>query len=78
MAIAQGLSSIIFQVAQDAVAHLRLDPTSYAAYMGDVQTYSGMVTGIFMVAAPFLFKHLGWKGTLSVDENRHRPRLGLL
>ena len=67
MAIAQGLSSIIFQVAwKTQLRILRPDPTSYAAYMGDVQTYSGMVTGIFMVAAPFLFKNLGWKGTLSV------------
>ena len=67
MAIAQGLSSIIFQVAwKTQLRILRPDPTSYAAYMGDVQTYSGMVTGIFMVAAPFLFKYLGWKGTLSV------------
>jgi len=67
MAVAQGLSSIIFQVAwKTQLRILRPDPTSYAAYMGDVQTYSGMVTGIFMVAAPFLFKYLGWKGTLSV------------
>ena len=67
MAIAQGLSSIIFQVAwKTQLRILRPDPTSYAAYMGDVQTYSGMVTGIFMIAAPFLFKFLGWKGTLSV------------
>ena len=67
MAIAQGLSSIIFQVAWKTQLRIyRPDPTSYAAYMGDVQTYSGMVTGIFMVAAPFLFKNLGWKGTLSV------------
>ena len=67
MAVAQGLSSIIFQVAwKTQLRILRPDPTSYAAYMGDVQTYSGMVTGVFMIAAPFLFKHLGWKGTLSV------------
>ena len=67
MAVAQGLSSIIFQVAWKTQLRIyRPDPTSYAAYMGDVQTYSGMVTGIFMVAAPFLFKNLGWKGTLSV------------
>eukprot|EP00223_Ostreococcus_mediterraneus_P001985 CAMPEP_0179724786 /NCGR_PEP_ID=MMETSP0938-20121108/6200_1 /TAXON_ID=548131 ORGANISM="Ostreococcus mediterraneus, Strain clade-D-RCC1107" /NCGR_SAMPLE_ID=MMETSP0938 /ASSEMBLY_ACC=CAM_ASM_000576 /LENGTH=615 /DNA_ID=CAMNT_0021598823 /DNA_START=120 /DNA_END=1964 /DNA_ORIENTATION=+ len=67
MAVAQGLSSIIFQVAwKTQLRILRPDPTSYAAYMGDVQTYSGMVTGIFMIAAPFLFKNLGWKGTLSV------------
>ena len=63
MAVAQGLSSIIFQVAWKTQLRIyRPDPTSYAAYMGDVQTYSGMVTGIFMVAAPFLLRILDGKG----------------
>ena len=34
--------------------------------MGDVQTASGIVTGLFMLIAPLLFKRIGWKGTLGI------------
>lgn len=67
MAISQGISTILFQVAwKTQLRILHPDPTAYAQFMGNVQMYSGFVTGIFMISAPFLFRNIGWKGTLSI------------
>jgi AAA family ATP:ADP antiporter len=67
MAISQGISTILFQVAwKTQLRILHPNPTAYAQFMGNVQMYSGFVTGIFMISAPFLFRNIGWKGTLSI------------
>jgi ATP:ADP antiporter, AAA family len=67
MAIAQGISTILFQVAWKTQLRLMYpNPTAYASFMGNVQMYSGFVTGVFMIMAPFLFRNIGWKGTLSI------------
>ena len=59
--------SILFQVAwKTQLRILHPNPTAYAQFMGNVQMYSGFVTGIFMISAPFLFRNIGWKGTLSI------------
>ena len=66
MAMAQGLSSNIFQVAwKRQLRLLHPDPTSYSAYMGDVATISAFATGGAMLAAPALFRRLGWTGAAS-------------
>ncbi|CAL6360455.1 unnamed protein product [Bathycoccus prasinos] len=60
MAISQGISTILFQVAwKTQLRILHPDPTAYAQFMGNVQMYSGFVTGIFMISAPFLFRNIG-------------------
>jgi len=66
MAIAQGLSSNVFQVAwKGQLRNLYPGPSEYSAFMGDVATISGVVTGLGMVAAPSLFARLGWSGVAS-------------
>jgi AAA family ATP:ADP antiporter len=67
MSVAQGLSSILFQVAwKGQLRILHPSPQAYSAFMGDVQLMSGALTCTLMLAAPWLFKKLGWAGTLSV------------
>ena len=67
MSVSQGLSSILFQVAwKGQLRILHPSPQAYSAFMGDVQLMSGALTCILMLAAPWLFKKLGWAGTLGV------------
>ena len=67
MSVSQGLSSILFQVAwKGQLRILHPSPQAYSAFMGDVQLMSGALTCVLMLAAPWLFKKLGWAGTLSV------------
>ena len=67
MSIAQGLSSILFQVAwKGQLRILHPSPQGYSAFMGDVQMASGVLTCVLMLMAPWLFKRLGWAGTLGV------------
>lgn len=66
MAVAQGLSSNILQVAwKRQLRLLHPDPSSYSAYMGDVATISAFATGAAMLAAPAMFRRLGWAGAAS-------------
>jgi len=63
MAVAQGLSSNIFAVAwKTQLRMLYPDPSAYSAFMGDVATISACATGAAMLAAPMLFRKLGWAG----------------
>jgi AAA family ATP:ADP antiporter len=63
MAVAQGLSSNIFQVAwKRQLRILNPDPSGYSAFMGDVATVSAIATGGAMLLAPALFRRLGWAG----------------
>lgn len=41
---------------------LHPSPAAYAAYMGDVAMWTGIVTGSLMLCSPFLFEKLGWRG----------------
>ena len=41
-------------------------PAAYSAFMGDVQLASGCLTCALMLLAPWLFKKMGWAGTLAV------------
>lgn len=67
MSVSQGLSSILFQVAwKGQLRILHPSPAQYSAAMGDVQLASGMLTCVLMVCAPYLFRKLGWAGTLGV------------
>ena len=67
MSISQGLSSILFQVAwKGQLRILHPTPQAYSAFMGDVQFGSGILTCVLMVMAPWLFRKLGWAGTLAV------------
>ena len=67
MSVSQGLSSILFQVAwKGQLRILHPAPQAYSAFMGDVQLMSGALTCLLMLAAPWLFKKLGWAGTLGV------------
>ena len=67
MSVSQGLSSILFQVAwKGQLRILHPSPAEYSAAMGDVQLASGTLTCVLMVCAPYLFRKLGWAGTLGV------------
>jgi AAA family ATP:ADP antiporter len=67
MSVSQGLSSILFQVAwKGQLRIMHPSPQAYSAFMGDVQLMSGALTCILMLAAPWLFKKMGWAGTLGV------------
>ena len=67
MSVSQGLSSILFQVAwKGQLRILHPSPQAYSAFMGDVQLMSGALTCGLMLAAPWLFKTLGWAATLGV------------
>ena len=78
MAISQGISTILFQVAwKTQLRILHPNPTAYAQFMGNVQMYSGFVTGIFALQKSFPFRNIGWKGTLSITKVRHYSRLVL-
>ena len=67
MSVAQGLSSNVFQVAwKTQLRQLYPDPSSYCAFMGDVATVSAVATFAAMLAAPSIFRRLGWTGAASV------------
>jgi AAA family ATP:ADP antiporter len=67
MSVAQGLSSNVFQVAwKTQLRQLYPEPSSYCAFMGDVATVSAVATFAAMLAAPALFRRLGWTGAASV------------
>lgn len=66
MAVAQGLSSNVFQVAwKTQLRMLHPDPSAYSAFMGNVATLSACATGGAMLLAPALFRRLGWAGAAS-------------
>ena len=51
------------QVAWKGHLHmLHPSPAMYAAYMGDVAMWTGLVTGSLMLCSPLLFDHFGWRG----------------
>ena len=67
MSVAQGLSSNVFQVAwKTQLRQLYPEPSLYCAFMGDVATASAVATFLAMLAAPALFRRLGWTGAASV------------
>eukprot|EP00891_Asterochloris_glomerata_P002727 jgi/Astpho2/2727/e_gw1.00050.92.1_t len=67
MALAQGLSTNLLDIAWKTHLHmLHPSPGAYAAFMGEVAMWTGIVTGTFMFASPILFERLGWQGVASV------------
>eukprot|EP00873_Tetraselmis_striata_P008538 jgi/Tetstr1/428802/TSEL_018789.t1 len=66
MALAQGICTNLMDITWKT--HLRLlcpSPTEYAAFMGNVASCTGIVTGVLMLASPVLFQRLGWGGVAS-------------
>ena len=45
---------------------LHPSPAMYAAYMGDVAMWTGLVTGSLMLCSPVLFDRFGWRGVAGV------------
>ena len=41
---------------------LHPSPAMYAAFMGDVAMWTGIVTGSLMLCSPLLFDRFGWRG----------------
>ncbi|KAK9829542.1 hypothetical protein WJX72_006395 [[Myrmecia] bisecta] len=63
MALAQGISTNLIDIAWKNHLHmLHPTPGAYAAFMGDVAMWTGIVTGSLMFCSPILFDRLGWKG----------------
>ncbi len=51
------------QVAWKGHLHmLHPSPALYAAFMGDVAMWTGIVTGSLMLTSPLLFDRFGWRG----------------
>lgn len=64
MAIAQGLCTNLAEFAWKS--HLRVlhpTPQAFSMFMGDVATWTGIITVGMMVLAPTAFKTLGWRRT---------------
>ncbi|GAX74906.1 hypothetical protein CEUSTIGMA_g2352.t1 [Chlamydomonas eustigma] len=63
MSLAMGLCSNLMEFAWKS--HIKLlysSPGDFTAFMGDVSTWQGLVTGALMVASPTMFRTMGWKG----------------
>ncbi|GAX76146.1 hypothetical protein CEUSTIGMA_g3590.t1 [Chlamydomonas eustigma] len=63
MSVAMGLCSNLMEFAWKS--HIKLlcpSPGDFTAFMGDVSTWQGLVTGALMVASPTIFRTMGWKG----------------
>lgn len=45
---------------------LHPSPAMYAAFVGDVAMWTGLVTGSLMLASPILFDRFGWRGVAGV------------
>lgn len=64
----------LLQVAWKNHLHmLHPSPQAYAAFMGNVAMWTGIVTGSLMVCSPLLFERLGWRGVAGAT-----PRFMLL
>jgi AAA family ATP:ADP antiporter len=66
MALAQGLAGNLLEIAWKAQVHLLFpSPSAYAAVMGDVAMWTGVVTGSLMLLSPTLFRLWRWHGVAS-------------
>lgn len=45
---------------------LHPSPAAYAAFMGNVAMWTGIVTGSLMLCSPIMFDRLGWRGVAGV------------
>ncbi|EIE27375.1 plastidic ADP/ATP translocase, partial [Coccomyxa subellipsoidea C-169] len=63
MALAQGLSTNLIEIAWKSHLHmLHPSPAAYSAFLGEVATWTGIVTGTLMFASPALFARWKWRG----------------
>jgi ATP:ADP antiporter, AAA family len=63
MALAQGLAANLIEIAWKSQVHLlHPSPAAYAAVMGDVAMWTGIVTGSLMLLSPSLFRAWKWRG----------------
>ena len=66
MSLAQGLTTNLMEFAWKS--HIKIlypSPGDFTGFLGDVATWTGVVTGALMVATPVLFDRLGWRGVAS-------------
>lgn len=66
MSLAQGLCTSLMEFAWKS--HMRLlypSPSDFTAFLGDVATWTGVVTASLMLASPLLFERMGWRGVAS-------------
>ncbi|WIA39919.1 hypothetical protein OEZ86_013359 [Tetradesmus obliquus] len=62
MSLAQGLCNSLMEFAWKC--HMRLlypNPSDFTAFLGDVATWSGVVTAGLMLLSPLLFQRWGWR-----------------
>jgi len=45
---------------------LHPSPAAYAAFMGNVAMWTGIVTGSLMFCSPIMFERLGWRGVAGI------------
>ncbi|WIA39917.1 hypothetical protein OEZ86_013359 [Tetradesmus obliquus] len=70
MSLAQGLCNSLMEFAWKC--HMRLlypNPSDFTAFLGDVATWSGVVTGGLMLLSPLLFERWGWRGVANTTPN---------
>jgi AAA family ATP:ADP antiporter len=73
MSLAQGLTTNLMEFAWKS--HIKIlypSPGDFTGFLGDVATWTGVVTGALMVATPVLFDRLGWRGVASAT-----PQVGI-
>jgi AAA family ATP:ADP antiporter len=70
MSLAQGLCNSLMEFAWKC--HMRIlypSPADFTSFLGDVATWSGVVTGALMLLSPLLFERWGWRGVANATPN---------
>lgn len=70
MGIAQGLASNTLEYAWKLhLSQFCPTPQAFTSFLGDVASYTGVVTVLMMLVAPTCFKLLGWRRTARATPN---------
>lgn len=70
MAVAQGLCTNLLEYAWKINLQLYCpNSAAFTAFMGDVASFTGVVTVAMMFAAPSAFRFLGWRRTARATPN---------
>eukprot|EP00775_Hariotina_reticulata_P001387 gene1387-1727_t len=68
--LAQAIAGLVLKFAWKC--HMRIlypSPADFTSFLGDVATWSGVVTGGLMLLSPLLFERWGWRGVANATPN---------
>ena len=67
-AVAQGIANVLHEFAwKDLIRQLHPTPDAYSSYMGDVATFTGLLSVALMLSSPVIFARLRWFGAASAS-----------